>query len=552
MGRSLVLVLISSTAFASVVEPFPGMKLVRNGQSAMVIASLCAPGISVRATKYAERKATPQQWAESIGAQAAINVDFFDFPGWSLVNGRARGGGEDWPADKQFFESRSYWQFGLFVADHIANANVAPAGLPWVTEVVAGHNVLIRDGVSQAPSFDGDAVILSAHRRTAIGLSKDRRTLFMLATNKILNGTGLVAELIALQQEGGGPPIDVATNVDGGGSSQLFVQGFGQVITSGRQVNNHLGIFAGGGGPSYNCTNVPPHGTLDGVGCGGISGWAQDGNVPKLPIDVHLYFGGPAGSGSPAFSTRAADTRADLCAPLGSCEHAFNPEPPRSLLDGKPHPVHAYAIDSEGGRNPELSGSPKSFVCAEAPPLGRLRHIPSLEIFDAWKFTLFHDVQPLTDAQLEGFQPGVPFATAPKLIRGAGTVMIYAMDEGFRRPVPSPAVAARWHLDLALTNDLPLAELEAIPLGPPLRARPFLVKGSTTSIFVIDDVLPERARDVGPVMSAGPITLAPRPGEPGPAPSKENEMSAFGGCAAAPGGLLLALSMLISAVRRRR
>jgi len=78
-----------------------------------VVADLCSPGVSVRATEYSERKATPAGWAQKAGVdvEAAINADFFDFPGWTLVNGRggetARIGG--W---KAFFEVRSYWQFG--------------------------------------------------------------------------------------------------------------------------------------------------------------------------------------------------------------------------------------------------------------------------------------------------------------------------------------------------------------------------------------------------------------------------------------------------------
>lgn len=183
----------------------------------------------------APRKDLPGQLAglQRNGLALAVGADFFDFPGRTLVNGRARGGGEDWPADKQFFESRSYWYFGLFTAGLQQDANVGPAGLPWMTEIVGGHNVLIRDGQSLAPNFDGDGVLAGGHRRTAIGMSRDRRTLFMMSTNKLLNGTGIVAELLALAGEAGAPAIDVATNVDGGGGSQLYVEGQGQVITSG-------------------------------------------------------------------------------------------------------------------------------------------------------------------------------------------------------------------------------------------------------------------------------------------------------------------------------
>ena len=54
----------------------------------------------------------------------------------------------------------------------------------------------------------------------------------IVATNNSVTGTGIVSAMRALQAEGGGPAIDIATNVDGGGSSQMFVQGRGQVITS--------------------------------------------------------------------------------------------------------------------------------------------------------------------------------------------------------------------------------------------------------------------------------------------------------------------------------
>lgn len=534
---------------ASVANPFPGVTLVRNGSSAMVVANLCSPGVSVRATKYAERKATPQQWAENVGAQAAINADFFDFPGWTLVNGRARGGGEDWPADKQFFESRSYWQFGLFVADLVQNANLPPAAPPWVTEVVAGHNILIRDGVSLAPSFDGDAVITTAHRRTAIGLSKDRRTLFLFATDKVLTGTGVVAELKALQQEAGAPAIEWATNVDGGGSSQLYVQGYGQVITSGRQVNNHLGIFAGGSGPAANCTNLPPRGTLDAVACDGVRGWAQDGNVPKDPIDVHLYFGGPAGSGAPGVPVKASKTRADLCTPLGSCEHAFAYDPPRSLLDGQPHPVHAYAIDSEGGANAELAGSPKSFVCAAPPPSGQLRHVTDPAAYAAWKFSGVLDVQPVTDAALAGHARGPAFPAVPVLVRGEGTPAVYVVDQGFKRHVPDPATAERWHLDLAAVQVKPLPEVDALLVGPALRARPMLVKGDGPAVFVVDDVLPDVARPIAGTLPVGPLPLAADAKKPGAQPPPADAW-VMGGCASVPGGFF-ALVVLLAAVRRR-
>ncbi|RYE85825.1 MAG: hypothetical protein EOO75_16505, partial [Myxococcales bacterium] len=123
LPRSLVLLAVAlapTAAHAAVSTPFPGVTLVNNGAQVMAVANLCADGVSVRATRYSERKATPQTWAGVVGADVAINADFFDFPGWTMVVGRARGAGESWPADKQNKEDRSYWQFGPNLADLIA------------------------------------------------------------------------------------------------------------------------------------------------------------------------------------------------------------------------------------------------------------------------------------------------------------------------------------------------------------------------------------------------------------------------------------------------
>lgn len=521
MKRLLLIGLVSGTALANVSHPFPGVTLVTNGSSAMVITDLCAPGVSVRATKYSERRGTPQQWGQAVGVQAAINVDFFDFPGWTLVNGRARGGGEDWPADKQFFESRSYWYFGLFTAGLQQDANVGPAGLPWMTEIVGGHNVLIRDGQSLAPNFDGDGVLAGGHRRTAIGMSRDRRTLFMMSTNKLLNGTGIVAELLALAGEAGAPAIDVATNVDGGGSSQLYVEGQGQVITSGRQVNNHLGVYASGQGLAANCNNIPPRGSLDAVSCEGVSGWAQDQNVADTAIDAHVYFNGPAGAGV-GVPVRAATRREDLCTALGSCDHSFTLPLPRSLMDGQPHAVHAYAIDSEGGTNAELGGSPRTLTCEQAAPEGVLRHVVDPDSFAAWKFDFFQDVQPLSDALLGSRAIKAPWPARPELIQGTGQPEVYLVDGAQRRHVPNPAIAAAWRLELATRREVPVSALAAYPVGPPLRA-PWLVRGSGPALYVLDVV---------PLAPPAKRVEVPAPA-PQSAPPEPTMSAVLGGCSAA-------------------
>ena len=451
---------------------------------------------SVRATAYAERRGTPQTWANRVGAQVAINADFFDFPGWSLVNGRARGDGEDWP--NQFHEARSYWQFGLFNAGLVEDANIPPPATPWALDIVGGHNILIRDGVGQGPSFDGDAVIVTAHRRTAVGLSKDKRTLFLFATDHSIDGNGMIGELVPMQQEAGAPPIWWATNMDGGGSSQLYVAGYGQIITSGRQVNNHLGVIATGSGAGGNCNDLFPRGTLDGASCNGASGWAQDLNSPDAPISAHVYFGGPAGVGV-GVALKADQRRDDLCIALKSCNHGFSTRAPSSFFDGQPHPVHAYGIDLEGVSNPELGNSPLTLTCSASTPLpaGVRRHITAPAAFNAWGFNAFWDMRTVADATFNALPQGTNWPSTPDMVRTAGDPSIWVLDNGWRRHIFDLNVAAAWHLDLSKARSVSATTIASWPVGPPLRKTPLLVRASGPAFDVLDDDVQPPVVDAG-------------------------------------------------------
>ncbi|MDB4998006.1 MAG: hypothetical protein JWM74_5438 [Myxococcaceae bacterium] len=242
------LVLSASTAHAQVSKPFPGMTLVEHGaQGSMIVLDLCAPGTSIKTTAYADRKATPEQWASPKGYEAATNADFFDFPGWTYVIGRARSAGQDWPATAQAKEGRPYWQFGPGVVEGLADGATAPKAA--ATEIFGGHNVIISGGKTTgpwAPANDG-ALLNTLHARTAFGISADRRTVFSLAVPDAVTAQTVVDRMFAWSSEAKAPAVDYATNLDGGGSSQMYVKGRGQIVTSGRQVNNHVGLLAKGG-----------------------------------------------------------------------------------------------------------------------------------------------------------------------------------------------------------------------------------------------------------------------------------------------------------------
>lgn len=485
---AVTLVIAGEARAQSVSKPLPGVTLVKDANSAMAIADLCAPGVSVRATKYSERKATPEAWSQipAVDADVAVNADFFDFPGWTLVNGLARGAGEDWPL--QGYESRHHFRFGAKIASLDPDTQKPPVS---ATEVVGCHNVIISGGKSGAPNFDGDGVLAGGHRRTAIGLSTDRATLFLFATNLSLDGTGLANIFLQYAKIGGHSDVDVACNMDGGGSSQMYVRGQGQIVTSGRLVNNHLGVRAKGSGPSPMCPNSRPVGYLDSATCDGVKGWAQDPDEATKSIGVHLYFGGPAGApGASAIAVAADDDRADLCKAIGSCNHGFDWPMPLSLFDGKPHEIHGYAIDSKGGTNPELAQSPRTATCAPFAVSGVRRWIKNPDVLAAWKMTFFEHVMPIDDGALTKLPEEGPLPDAPTLVKADdGSPQVWLVEGGVKRHVPNPTVAARWRFDLTKVATWTKSKVDGLREAAPVRDRPIAVRGTGPAVYLVDDSL---------------------------------------------------------------
>jgi len=237
-----------------------------------------------------------------------------------------------------------------------------------------------------------------------------------------------------------------------------------------------------------------PSGYLDHAGCDNIRGWAQDSDTPAQTIDVHLYFDSvPGDANAKTLVVKADRTRDDLCAPLGSCNHAWEIQVPRALMDGTQHTVHAYGINTNGaGSNPELTQSPATLQCdAPAAPVdaahGVLRHVTNGESFGAWKFSAFLDVAHVTDAVLQSYTKGADWPALPQLAQGDdGSPEVWSIDGSSKRHVQSMDVLNAWRFDTAAIEKWPITKLNGFEQGIPWSSVPFLVQGSGPEVYVLD------------------------------------------------------------------
>lgn len=250
LGVSLLL-LGSASALAEDVwtGPYAGVRHLhrtdgRNDLHAMVV-DLGAAEISFVATRPEDRGLPVGDFARKYGAEIAFNANYFD--GGYRPCGMAAGDGVSWgdSYEEQCNASIGLGRLNEALAFDSSEVLRGPFPEPWMTDVVSGKPWLVRDGVVQG-GWVAPGHIEGHHPRTAIGLSRDRRTLFVVVADGRQRGArGLDGnELASLLSELGAWD---ALNLDGGGSSELWVRREGGTQNHpsdgrGRGVGNHLGI----------------------------------------------------------------------------------------------------------------------------------------------------------------------------------------------------------------------------------------------------------------------------------------------------------------------
>ncbi len=327
--------------------PYPGVRVVvgRTASPAAdfraAIVNLCTNYVHVTATRSPTGFVRTSTWAGGAGVQVAVNGDFFT--SGPRVYGNALGGGMAWPvrqtgndpavASEWYYRRYGWIGFGpgrvefshtehvkqraaaLGVVDGWMPRTVTTALPPGLTALVSGFPELVTEGTqvtctspTTSSCFPDRTDMRARHPRTAMGLSRDRRTLYLVVVDgRTTRSAGMYGtELARLMQLLGAWQ---AFNLDGGGSSTFWQRGRGVINTpsgSERAVANHWGVFAGSasGRPSApgSCYTPP----VD----AGVDAGPRDTGVRDTGVDV------PRDVGRDVVSDLGRDVGADLGALL--------------------------------------------------------------------------------------------------------------------------------------------------------------------------------------------------------------------------------------------
>ena len=200
-------------------------------------------GIRVIATNEAEMGLTVSEFAKKTDAIVAINADYFDTESRPL--GVAAGACGVWgKGDPKLERHQGLVGVGNRRAD-IQNRTMTVKR--WMNGAVSGWPALITacEPIAQLPG--SDHFTRAPHPRTAVGLSRDRKIMYFVVADGRREGVpGMTLPELAqfMDQE-----LDAcaAMNLDGGGSSAMWVRDeIVNVPSDGmeRKVGNHLAVVA--------------------------------------------------------------------------------------------------------------------------------------------------------------------------------------------------------------------------------------------------------------------------------------------------------------------
>lgn len=246
----LLLLLVASTAMAgdwtAVAPGVDYQEFVDVGYDVHVVRiDMTNDNLTVVSTRESEKGIRVSDYARRYNALVAINGDYFDdkFNPIGLVIGPCG----QWSSTKDT-SREGVIAIGAHHAEVRTQSEVMDPPERWIQTAVSGWPLLIRNCVPlRAAQLPGsNAFTRAPHARTAVGVSKDGKTLYLVvADGGRPNAPGFtLAELAAFMNN----CLDVcrAINLDGGGSSAMWV---GDHIVNHpsdgveRRVGDHLAVL---------------------------------------------------------------------------------------------------------------------------------------------------------------------------------------------------------------------------------------------------------------------------------------------------------------------
>ena len=250
---------VASRAEDKVTTPYAGIRRIERTTATpnrihIIEVDLTEPQIRLRATRSQHRKRTVSSFAQLYGCQIATNGDLFSYTDYH-TSGVAVGHGEKW-ADTSDSSSHGYIGFGVDNAVGMPLPSTVKGPEDWMVDVVGGRPMIVKDGaaVTFSPCTDP---FCARNPRTAVGFNEAHSKMWLVVVDGRVSGSvGMSLNELGQLMKGLGSYR--ALNLDGGGSSAMYVKSAGGIVSTPsdgfqREVANHLGICI-----------VPAFGTLKG------------------------------------------------------------------------------------------------------------------------------------------------------------------------------------------------------------------------------------------------------------------------------------------------
>ncbi len=250
---------VAARAEDTVTTPYAGIRRIERVTATpnrihIIEVDLTEPGVRLRATRSQHRRRVVSSFADLYDCQIATNGDFFSYTDYS-TSGVAVGHGEKW-TDTSDNSTQGYIGFGVKNDVGISLPSTVEAPKDWMVDVVGGRPIIVKDGAAVTFSPCSDA-FCARNPRTAVGINEAHTRMWLVVVDG-RSSSSAGASLNELAQLMKGLGAHRALNLDGGGSSTMYIKAAGGVVNapsdgSQRTVANHLGVCI-----------VPPKGTLRG------------------------------------------------------------------------------------------------------------------------------------------------------------------------------------------------------------------------------------------------------------------------------------------------